>query len=195
MGLVYIFPVSIEESDRTEIKSSEVDPAQKTLILKTYGLPMIFWGYLVAIFVVIGAMWLASHSAINKLLSYPDMSLEALAYLVRFTLILAPVLLLTFFFYEKQLSKSGKELRLKFKVFFIPIYSRKIFLDAADAFSVDHFMDSPNVAKIHNKAELKQFENKGYFELHAMSGGKSILVDRHSRKADLIKIKELLSNY
>ena len=51
------------------------------------------------------------------------------------------------------------------------------------------------MAKIYNKEELKGFENKGYFELHAISGDKIFLIDRHGRKADLIKIKELLSNY
>jgi hypothetical protein len=68
-------------------------------------------------------------------------------------------------------------------------------LDSNDAFSVDHFMDSPNMAKIYNKTELKQFENRGYFELHAKSNGKNLLIDRHSRKADLVKIKDLLGRF
>jgi hypothetical protein len=195
MGLMYIFPVSIEESDRTEIISSNNDPFRKTIVLKTYGLPMVFWSYLAASLIVIGTMWLASKSAIHKLLTYQDASLQVLAYLVQFTLILTPVILLGFFFYEKELRKTGLELKLVYKVFFIPFYFKKIILDSIDAFSVDHFMDSPNMAKIHNVSELKHFENKGYFELHAMSGGKSILIDRHSRKADLLKIKELLSKY
>ncbi|MDD4973490.1 MAG: hypothetical protein PHY93_04025 [Bacteriovorax sp.] len=192
---MYIFPTAIEESDRVEVISSETRPTKKTIILKTYGLPMVFWSYLAAILVVIGSMWLASKSAIQKLLSYEDHGLQALAYLVQFTLILTPIVLLGFFFYEKQLKKTGKELQLVFKVFFIQLFSKNIILDSTDSLSVDHFMDSPNIAKIHNQSELKHFENKGYFELHAISGGKSILIDRHSRKADLIKLKELLSKY
>jgi hypothetical protein len=195
MGLMYIFPVAIEESDRVEVISNEKAPGQQTIILKTYGLPMVFWSYLAASLVVIGTMWLASKSAIHKLLSYDDSGLQALAILVECTLILTPLVLLGCFFYEKQIKKSGKELHLIFKVFFIKIFSKKFILDSKDSLSVDHFMDSPNMAKIYNQSELKQFENKGYFELHAMSGGKSILIDRHSRKADLIKLKDLLSKY
>jgi len=51
------------------------------------------------------------------------------------------------------------------------------------------------MAKIYNKEELKQFENKGYFELKIKSNNKLILIDRHTRKADLIKIKDLLSKF
>ncbi|MBC7538325.1 MAG: hypothetical protein H7281_05865 [Bacteriovorax sp.] len=195
MGLMYIFPVSIEESDRTEIISNNKDPIRKTVVLKTYGLPMVFWSYLAASLIVIGTMWLASKSAIHKLLTYEDASLQGLAYLVQFTLILTPFILLGFFFYEKELRKTGLEIKLVYKVFFIPFYFKNIILDSNDALSVDHFMDSPNMAKIHNVSELKHFENKGYFELHAMSGGKSILIDRHTRKADLLKLKELLCKY
>jgi hypothetical protein len=56
-------------------------------------------------------------------------------------------------------------------------------------------MDSPNMAKIYNKDELKGFENKGYFELRVLSGGQKILIDRHSRKADLLKMKDTLLKY
>lgn len=195
MGLMYIFPVAIEESDRVEIISRTNEEKSPTIVLKTYGLPMVFWSYLAAIFAVIGCMWLASRAIIGKLLTYDDSLLIALAYLVRYSLILTPLVLLGFFFYEKQLRKKGTELKMVYKVFFIPFFSKKINLDKQDALSVDHFMDSPNMAKIYNKAELKQFENRGYFELHGMSGGKTVFIDRHSRKADLIKMKDLLSRY
>ena len=188
MGLMYIFPTEIEESDRTEIINNKI-------ILKTYGLPMIFWSYLAACLVVIGAMWLTSRSTIHKLVAYEDLSLHLLGLIVQYTLILTPLILLAFFFYEKQIIKSGKDLKLVYRIFFIPIYYKKITLDSHNSLTVDHFMDSPNMAKIYNKEELKGFENKGYFELHALSGDKNFLIDRHGRKADLIKMKELLSNY
>lgn len=194
MGLMYIFPVELDNQDRTELLANP-ENGKETIVLKTYGLPMIFWGYLGAALVVIAAMWLASRAAITKLISYDDPGLQALGYLVQYTLILTPFVLVALFFYEKHLKKSGKTLTLIYKFFFIPVYAKKIMLDNDDALTVDHFMDSPNMAKIHNKEELKGFENKGYFELHALSGGKSILIDRHSRKADLLKIKDLLSKY
>jgi hypothetical protein len=188
MGLMYIFPTAIEESDRTEV-------IDQTIVLKTYGLPMVFWSYLAGCLIVIATMWLAATPSINKLMTYEDLSMQAIAYIVKWTLIITPIALLGFFFYEKQLIKSKLDLTLVFRVFYLKIYSKKITLDQADALSVDHFMDSPNMAKIYNKEQLKGFENKGYFELHAMSAGKTILIDRHSRKADLLKIKDLLSKY
>lgn len=191
---MYLFPVSEDEVDRTEVISSANEEG-KTIVLKTYGLPMIFWGYLAATLIVLGSMWLASRAIIQKLLAYEDAGLNALGFLVQYTLILTPITLLGFFFYEKQIRKSKNNLKLVFKIFFIPIFSKKITLDNVDAFTVDHFLDSPNMAKIQSKTELKGFENKGYFELNAISNGKSILIDRHSRKADLLKIKDLLSRY
>ncbi len=194
MGLMYIFPVNEDEVDRTEIILN-TNNQDKTIVLKTYGLPMVFWSYLAGCLIVIASMWLASRSAIEKLLTYPDSTLVFLGLLVKFTLIFTPILLLGFFFYEKQIHKSKKTLKLVHKVFFITFARKIINLDATDSFSVDHFMDSPNVAKIHNTEELKRFENKGYFELHAKSGDKNIFIDRHSRKADLVKLKALLSKY
>lgn len=192
---MYIFPINeVEESDRIDLITNPIDQ-KKTLVLKTYGLPMIFWGYLAACLTVIGAMWLAIHAVIEKILTYQDPTLIFLGLLVKYTLILSPIVLLGFFFYEKKIHKSGLILKIVYKVFFIPIAFKTIKMDDSSALVVDHFMDSPNMAKIHSKAELKGFENKGYFELHAKSGGKNIFIDRHSRKIDLEKMKDLLSRY
>lgn len=187
MGLMYIFPVNKNEIDHVEIK------ADQTIILKTYGLPFIFWGYLAASLIVVASMWMASKSSLEKLLSYQDTSLVALGLLVKYTLLITPVILLGFFFYEKQIQKSGNKLKLVFKIFYIPVWHKTIQLEAPDALSVNHFMDSPNMAKIYNKTELKAFENRGYFELKGKCEGKDVLIDRHSRKADLLKLKDLLT--
>ncbi len=198
MGLMYIFPVTDDQSegDRAVVKDN-------TLTLKTYGLPMIFWGYLAAAMSVLLIMWLASRAVIAKLLSYgEDPTMLFLGHLVQWTLILTPIVLLGFFFYEKMLTKKGQELILTYRVFFIPFWIKKFRLSAQDSFTVDHFMDSPNMARIRNRQGLgspeamKHFENKGYFELNIKTDkNKSVNIDRHSRKADLIKLKELLSKY
>ena len=197
MGLMYIFSTDLDDLDRTQIiNDSHSGRNNPTLILKTYGLPMIFWGYLSAALIVVAAMWLASRESLLKLMTYQDdLSLRALGYLVQYTLLFIPIVLLDIFFFEKQIKKSGNNLTLIYKIFFITIFSKKIILDGDDSLKVDHFMDSPNLARINRSEEHKGFENKGYFELHAISGGKSILIDRHSRKADLLKIKELLLKY
>lgn len=190
MGLMYLFPV--EDTDLTD---DRVNKTGEGITLKTYGLPMIFWGYLAAILSVVFVMWIASLDIIAKMLTYNDPVLSMLAYLVRIVLILGPIILLGFYFYEKFLIKNKNTLTIVHRVFFIPVKKVAINLDAADAFSVNHFMDSPNVAKMKNEQELKGFENKGYFELHAIVDGKKLFVDRSSRKADLLKLKDLLSKY
>jgi len=97
MGLMYIFPVTTNENegDRAQVNNS-------TLTLKTYGLPMVFWGYLAAIYSVIFVMWLASRDVISKLLTYKDdPTLPFLGHLVQGILFLSPFILLAFFSTKK----------------------------------------------------------------------------------------------
>lgn len=197
MGLMYIFPNSDDasESDRVEVRDSQIT-------LKTYGLPMIFWGYLAAVMSVLFMMWLASRAVIAKLLSYnEDPTLLFLGHLVQWTLILAPLILLAFFFYEKVLIKKNNKLVIIHKIFFLPIMRKTYELSSHDSIHVNHFMASPNMAKLRasqglTDESLKHFENKGYFELCIKTDKKpSISIDRHSRKADLLKMKELLCRY
>lgn len=192
MGLMYIFPT---EDSAEEINEGRVQIENETLTLKTYGLPMIFWGYLAAILVVVFAMWLASASVISKMLTYDDPILHFLAYLVRGTLIFGPIILLGFYFYEKFLVKKGNEITIIHRVFFFPVIKKKIILKDQASLEINHYLDSPNIAKMKNQAETKGFENKGYFELHAISNDKKIFLDRSSRKADLVKIQNLLAKF
>ncbi|MBC7427454.1 MAG: hypothetical protein H7336_02510 [Bacteriovorax sp.] len=200
MGLMYIFPVTdnASEGDRIEIRDQE-------LSLKTYGLPMIFWGYLAAAVSVVVIMWLAARAVILKLLTYTeDPSMLFLGNLVKWTLILAPFVMLAFFFYEKILSKKDRTVTVTHKLFFIPFWKKTYQLKDKTSVVVEHFMDSPNMAKIRARQglpsmeamEMKGFENKGYFELNIETAdNKSVNIDRHSRKADLVKMKDLLTRY
>ena len=197
MGLMYIFPVTDDQSegDRALV-------VEQKLILKTYGLPMIFWGYLAAALSVILIMWLASRAVIEKLLTYEDPTLIFLGHLVQWTLFLSPIIMLAFFFYEKVLTKKGLEITVGHRIFFITFWKRTYKLENANAMVVEHFMASPNMARLRNKQglgdpeALKHFENKGYFELNITTDKKaSVNIDRHSRKADLVKLKDLLNRY
>lgn len=201
MGLMYILPVSDDGSDGDRVEIIEAN-SSKTLVLKSFGLPMIFWGYLVAVMSMIALLWLASRAVILKLLSYQDdPSMIFLGNLVQGTLIVVPLILLACFFYEKLIYKNGLNLKIVHKIFFIPVWKKNYILSSADAFIVGHFLDSPNMAKLrrqqglNNPEALKQFENKGYFELRIQTDKKIYFIDRHSRKADLVKMKELLSRY
>ncbi len=60
MGLMYVFPVSEEEADFV-IKKDDM------LILKTYGLPYIFWIYALCSVTVVFFMFLAIKEPILKL--------------------------------------------------------------------------------------------------------------------------------
>jgi hypothetical protein len=200
MGLMYIFPVTDNENegDRALVEN-------QSLVLKTYGLPMIFWGYLAAALSVVLIMWLASRAVVLKLLSYTeDATLLFLGHLVQWTLIFIPILLICFFFYEKVLTKKGQQLTVSYRLFFITVWKKTYQLSGnpEEAILVKHFMDSPNMAKLRAQQglggveALKHFENKGYFELVIKTDQqKTVHIDRHSRKADLLKLKELLLKY
>lgn len=186
MGLLYPFPATEGEVDR-------ITKSKNSITLKTYGLPMIFWGYLLAYLTVVFAMVLAVRGPLSNMLSGEDAINRFIAFVVIATLILLPFVALCAFFYEKWLLKSGDKLSVIHRFFFIKVCKKTYTLDKDTPFVVDHFMDSPNVAKMQKNADLKAFENKGHFLLRAhLKDKKFILIDRHSRKADLVKIMELL---
>jgi hypothetical protein len=191
MGLIYIFPNQLTEDDRILIEN------ENAITLKTYGLPMIFWGYLAAIFVVLFAMALASISIIEKMLQYDDIVLNFLAILVLSTLIISPIFLLGFFFYEKFITKKNNQLIITHRIIFIPIV-KKIFILKQDQENIfiDHFLDSPNMAKLKADKNLRGFQNKGYFELKFKTiDGKTHFLDRHSKSEELENLKKILSKF
>ncbi len=188
-----MFPVSEEERDRIDFIEEN---SKRAIILKTYGLPLVFWGYLLAILAVIGAMSLAVKGPIDKLIATGDSINIYLGYMVLATLILLPLTLIALYFYEKLIKKSGNRLTVIHRFFWIPVWKKEIELMDSEAIEINHFMDSPNVAKMKADASLKGFENKGYFELFATNNkGETLFVDRHSRKADMIKMRDLLRKY
>lgn len=188
-----IFPVSEEETDRVDIdKNSE----NKTITIKTYGLPLIFWGYLLTIIILIIIMTLATRGPLLKLYYTNDILNQIIALGAAATLFLIPTICLFFYFYEKVIIKSKTSLSVIHKVFWVPVRKLTFILKSNDAFAVEHFMDSPNVAKMQSSAQMKGFENKGYFQMFLItSDDQRVFLDRHSRKADLVKMKELLSKY
>jgi hypothetical protein len=195
MGLIYIFPTNENNENDPQNADDRIQITNGQISLKTYGLPPIFWGYLAAILVVFFSMWLATKNLIDKMLNYNDPTLWGLALLVKTILILGPVILLSFYFYEKFLTKKDNELIITHRLFFLNFKTIKLTLDHKDDFLVEHYLDSPNIAKKLNKDELRSFENRGYFELFGIVNNKKFFIDRSSRKADLIKIKDLLSKY
>jgi hypothetical protein len=185
MGLLYLFPVSEDETDY-------VEKSDNLIIVKSYGLPLIFWGYALAIISVIAFMALASASVIQKLLSMPSSIDHSLAYLLLFTLIIIPLSLISFFFYEKKIIKTANELSLVYSLFKLPFYQKKYPLSEDHLFQITNHLDSPNVAKIRNLPQERGFQNKGYFQLFLITDNKQVFIDRCSKKIDLEKLQKLL---
>lgn len=186
MGLLYAFPVSLEENDFAELK-------EDTLTLKTYGLPYIFWGYATAVVLVIFFMFLAIKAPVLKLIDLGDDTDAMLGYALLSFIGLLPIIIFGFFFYEKRIIRKPGILSLEYRVFGLKVFTETFSIETSDAFTIEAFLDSPNVARIKGGEESAGFQNKGYFILWLKSkDGKRINVDRSSRKADLMKIQELL---
>lgn len=193
MGLLYIMPVSEDEIDRVEVIESE---GSKLVHVKSYGLPLIFWGYLLAILSVIFIMAIAIKGPLEAVLSGEDQINKILGYIVLSILFITPTALIAFFFYEKVISKSGKDLVITHKVFWLPVWKKNLILKDAQALTLEHFLDSPNMARIQNRDEMKGFANKGYFELFAiLENQKLVRIDRSSQRYELTKLKDFLSKF
>lgn len=188
MGLLYVFPVSTEEADFV-VKKDE------TLTLKTYGLPYIFWIYALCIIAVIFFMFLAIKDPVLKLVSLGDETDATLGYSLLTFVGLMPVFILSFFFYEKRIVRKGNELSLQHKVLGITVFSEKFLIEQSDELVIEPFLSSPNMARMSGKEDSIGFQNKGYFILFLKNGDKKIQLDRHSRKVDLEKLKELILNH
>lgn len=186
MGLIYVFPVSSEEEDFVVRKDEK-------LILKSYGLPYIFWVYAFCIIFIVGLMFFAIKDPVLKLVSLGDTTDAYLGYSLLAMVGLAPVVILAFFFYEKRIIKQEKHLSLEHRVFGLKIMSEVHELKTSEDLIIEAYLDSPNLARMKRSPENTGFQNKGYFVLYLLQGEKKIPLDRHSRKADLEKLKALLT--
>lgn len=189
MGLLYVFPVSEEETDFVVKKDDSV-------ILKTYGLPYIFWFYAACCVAVIFFMFLAIKEPVLKLVSLGDETDATLGYTLLSFVGLLPVAIFAFFFYEKRIVKKKNQISLIHKVFGITVFSEKFEIEETDGLTVESFLNTPNVARMNANETNVGFQNKGYFILWLKSkDNQKIQIDRHSRKADLEKMKLLLEKY
>lgn len=187
MGLLYVFPVSADETDFVLKQDGKIT-------IKSYGLPYIFWIYAICTVAMVFLMFLAVKAPVLKLVELGDQTDVTLGYTLLSLIGLSPLVIFSFFFYEKRFVKSGPELEVASHLFGIKVFYRKFQLEAGDMMVVDSFLSSPNVARINNTPEDLGFQNKGYFVLWLKTKqGKKIQLDRHSRKVDLEKLKDLLS--
>ena len=185
MGLMYLFPTTKNE-EHVKIHGNEIT-------LRTYGLPWIFWGYALASLSVVLGMYLAVKSPLEKLHSLGTGIDQLIYYALTSIFWLIPLITLSFFFFEKRLTKEAQQLTVSYHLFGVRFYKKFISLKPTNAFCLGHFLESPNMARLQNKEEMRGFQNKGYFELYAISAdNQKILIDRHSVKIELEKIMHLL---
>lgn len=190
MGLVYLFPSKLDESNHISITSNNF------LRLESYGLPWIFWGYLAGSLSIIFFLSLAVWSPVMRLLESEEVIDKFLCYLLLSFIPLLCFILIAFFFTGKIIEKKEEQLKTKWKAFGVTVYSKEFQLLNPHALEIGHFLESPNLARTSGKSNLASFQNKGYFELFAMtSDHKKILIDRHSLKTELEKILNLLKSY
>jgi hypothetical protein len=182
MGLLYPFPVSTEETDFVQITHAPTGRIGR-VELKSYGLPYIFWAYAAASLTVIFFLWLAVREPMSKLGAMGGID-ALLVYALQVLIYSLPVIMLGFFFYEKRLIATPGQLVIKHRLFFLPIKSSQHQLCDV-LFSIDHFMDAPNVARLQGTEDSRGFQNKGYFTLWAITEKGPLQIDRHSRKVDL----------
>lgn len=191
MGLLYPFPVSPEETDFAHLTTGPSGRISK-VALKSYGLPYIFWGYALASLSVLFFLWLAVREPMEKLAAMGGAD-AALVLALKIFIYALPLITLGFFFYEKTLICTPGQLTVAHRLYGLKIKEKSYAL-AADPFTVDHFMDAPNVARLKGGPEAVGFQNKGYFTLWLRTqDDKVVRLDRHSRKADLEALAALLS--
>jgi len=187
MGLLFQMPVKPDPLD-DRIKLTEEE-----LTIKSYGLPMVFWAYLAAIFTVVFFMILAASGPLMKIINGEDLINRILGIGVLALFILGPIIILGFYFYEKVIVKNKESITVTHKAFFIPILKKSLPL-INTTLEVIHHMDSPNKALLEQRSGMKGFENRGYFRLVARnSDGRKFIVDRNGRKGEMKKLLELLN--
>jgi len=183
MGLLYVFPVSTEEEDFVHVSA-------ESITLKTYGLPYIFWIYAFCSISVVALMFFAIKDPILKLAELGDGTDATLGYALLSFIAFLPLAVLAFFFYEKRLIKKAKTLFLEYRIFGIKVFSENFQIKEL---KVAPLLTSPNMARLKGGEDCAGFQNKGYFVLWLETEDtKKILIDRHSRKTDLEKLKSLL---
>lgn len=185
-------PASIEEIDHVNL---EENAQGKTLTLKSYGLPMMFWGYFLIVLALEFAMYVSVSSIISKLFQSTDKIDHLIAFACTFTMILIPLFGLLLLFFQKVIIKMANTLKVEFRFFGIRFFSKTYeLINDRDYLEVSHLLESPNMAKIQKNPHTRAFENQGHYILTLWSDGKPHFIDRHTRKQDLEKLAQLIKN-
>ena len=99
-------------------------------------------------------------------------------------------LLLLFFQKEIIVYRNENLIEINKRFLFFTIKSKKLRIKGLE---VKHFLSSPNMAKIQSTQSTKAFQNRGHYLLELTDEkGQLHLIDRHTNKADLVGLKNLI---
>lgn len=186
MGLMYALPISLDEQGFAEVKGNK-------LFLRSYGLPYIFWIYLLCAFIFYALLCVFSFKLLTKMYQMGGID-QTLSYFFALFLVLLPLITLGFFFFYKEIQVTKKSIFIKNNLFFIPIKKMRINGTNITLQIVSH-LDSANIAKQNPTEDNIGFQNKGYFILLAISESQRLFIDRSSSKSDLTKIKTMIEKF
>ena len=136
MGLLYPFPVDSDETDH-------VISGNHTLLLKSYGLPYLFWGYLLGGLSVIALLSVLSWPLLTKMLSSQDSLNVTLAIFSFLVLLGTPLGFTLFFFIEFRLLKKGNTIIKSLYLLGLPLYRRSFQLRSEQPFEIEPFFGTP----------------------------------------------------
>ena len=187
MGLLFVMPTGEEEN-------RYVKKTHTGIMLENYGLPFLFRGYLAATFIVLFFLLLAVWGPMMTMMRSQDVINVLLSYVVFSLFCILPLVSLCFFYYKKCLIKNRSKLRIIHSIFGVPCLKRDYIMSSrANPFVIEHYLDSPNIAKMLGDSNLRAFQNQGYYLLSFFDANeKKFFLDRHSRKADLKKLADFL---
>src|SRR5690606_41517625 len=103
MGLLYLLPISLDEFQHAKEKDGGI-------LLKTYGLPLIFWFYLLCIWLVVGIMALVVYRPLELLYQTNEQLNQIISIGAYATLSLIPLLFTLAFFYQHRALNRQHEL-------------------------------------------------------------------------------------
>lgn len=190
MGLMYIFPISDKEDFLIKKHTNGM------VSLKTYGLPPIFWFYLVLGWATATFLTIAIYAPLVKMLQGDDSINQILALIVAFSLVITLLTFTSFYFYKKIISKKGTRLTISHRIFGLTLYSKTWHLSTTSPFLIQHHLDSPNMARLNKTKGHEAFQNRGYFEFFGKNtAGKRFFIDRHTRKRDLERLRDYLTSF
>lgn len=187
MGFLYQLPTDKSE-DFVTFTPQEV-------VVESYGLPRLFLLYIALIQVFLfAAFFLLINSFFLKMLH----TQQPLDKLIAWAALLLPVLcsltLLGAWVYRKRYLLSSEHIEICHVFLGFPLIRKRHFISWNQwSFEINHFMESPNMARI-QRSSPSAYENRGYFELYLQNitaPEDKIYLDRHSLKNLLQKTQKL----